>query len=114
MPRHHPDLRARFVKKCRKLGCGCSCADHSDIAVFEALEREFKVELPTTVGLDTLGCIEAAHAEQLKFGFCLGGNLYGSNPDAAFVAGRSAGWNRLSISTLHSTRATRMGWRARR
>jgi molybdopterin-dependent oxidoreductase alpha subunit len=55
-------------------------------AVFDALEREFNVELPTTPGLDTLGCIEAAHAERLKYGFCLGGNLYGSNPDAGFAA----------------------------
>ncbi len=29
---------------------------------------------------------KAAHAGELKFGFCLGGNLYGSNPDAAFAA----------------------------
>src|SRR5262245_4731245 len=55
-------------------------------AVFDALERELNVELPTTPGLDTLGCIEAAHAERLKSGFCLGGNLYGSNPDATFTA----------------------------
>ncbi len=55
-------------------------------AVFEALEREFAVKLPTTPGLDTLGCIEEAHAGRLKFGFCLGGNLYGSNPDANFAA----------------------------
>jgi len=55
-------------------------------AVFEALEREFKVELPTTPGLDTLACIEEAHAERLKLGFCLGGNLFGSNPDATFAA----------------------------
>jgi molybdopterin-dependent oxidoreductase alpha subunit len=54
-------------------------------AVFDALEREFGVELPTTPGLDTLGCMEAAHALRLKVGFCLGGNLYGSNPDAAFA-----------------------------
>src|SRR5205823_4389933 len=59
-------------------------------AVFDALEREFNVGLPTTSGLDTLGCIEAAHADRLKFGFCLGGNLYGSNPDATF-AGEALG-----------------------
>ena len=54
-------------------------------AVFDALEREFAVKLPTTTGLDTLGCMEEAHAGRLKLGFCLGGNLYGSNPDAAFA-----------------------------
>ena len=54
-------------------------------SVFAALEREFAVQLPTTKGLDTLGCMEEAHAGRLKFGFCLGGNLYGSNPDATFA-----------------------------
>lgn len=55
-------------------------------AVFNALEREFKIALPTSPGLDTLGCIEAAHAQRLKMGVCLGGNLYGSNPDAVFAS----------------------------
>jgi molybdopterin-dependent oxidoreductase alpha subunit len=54
-------------------------------AVFDALEREFKIALPTTNGLDTMACIEAAHAGQLKLGVCVGGNLYGSNPDATFA-----------------------------
>ena len=30
--------------------------------------------------LDTLGCIEGADRGDLKIGFCLGGNLFGSNP----------------------------------
>ncbi|HMF12624.1 MAG TPA: molybdopterin-dependent oxidoreductase, partial [Gemmataceae bacterium] len=55
-------------------------------AVFDALQREFNIQLPTTPGLDTLGCVEAAHHERLKIGVCLGGNLYGSNPDATFAA----------------------------
>jgi molybdopterin-dependent oxidoreductase alpha subunit len=55
-------------------------------AVFDALERELAVRLPTSAGLDTLGCVEAAMAERLKVGFCLGGNLYGSNPDATYAA----------------------------
>lgn len=55
-------------------------------AIFQALERQFAVKLPTTPGLDTLGCMEAAAAGRLKMGFCLGGNLYGSNPDARYAA----------------------------
>jgi molybdopterin-dependent oxidoreductase alpha subunit len=55
-------------------------------AVFDALEHQFKIVLPTTPGLDTLACVEAAHAGRLRVGFCLGGNLYGSNPDAEFAA----------------------------
>jgi len=55
-------------------------------AIFERLEREYGLTLPTTAGLDTLGCMEAAHEKKLKMGFCLGGNLYGSNPDATYAA----------------------------
>jgi molybdopterin-dependent oxidoreductase alpha subunit len=55
-------------------------------AIFQSLEREYGLQLPTTPGLDTLGCIEAAHAGGLKMGFCLGGNLFGSNPDARYAA----------------------------
>jgi molybdopterin-dependent oxidoreductase alpha subunit len=55
-------------------------------AVFERLETHFGVRLPTTPGRDTMGCIEGAAAGDLKMGFCLGGNLYGSNPDATFAA----------------------------
>lgn len=55
-------------------------------AIFERLQSHFDIKLPTAAGLDTLGCMENAHAGRLKLGFCLGGNLYGSNPDAAFAA----------------------------
>ncbi len=54
-------------------------------AIFQRLEGEFGVDLPTTPGYDTMACMEAAHRRELKMGFCLGGNLYGSNPDAAFA-----------------------------
>ncbi|HUY32265.1 MAG TPA: FdhF/YdeP family oxidoreductase [Pirellulales bacterium] len=55
-------------------------------AVLQRLQDYFHVRLPTRPGLDTLGCVEAAHSGRLKLGVCLGGNLYGSNPDAAFAA----------------------------
>ncbi len=54
-------------------------------AIFERLQSHFGVTLPTTVGLDTMGCMEAAAAGHVKFGLCLGGNLYGSNPDSTFA-----------------------------
>jgi molybdopterin-dependent oxidoreductase alpha subunit len=54
--------------------------------VFERLQTNFGVTLPTTPGRDTMACIEGASAGHLKFGFCLGGNLFGSNPDAKFAA----------------------------
>lgn len=55
-------------------------------AIFERLQTHYQIELPTTKGRDTLECMEAAHAGEMKFGFCLGGNLYGSNPDSAYAA----------------------------
>lgn len=55
-------------------------------AVFEALEREFKITLPTAAGWDTMACMEAAHEGRAKTAFCVGGNLYGSNPDATYAA----------------------------
>lgn len=54
-------------------------------AIFNKLQSEFGMTLPTTAGLDTMACMEAAERRELKFGFCLGGNLYGSNPDAQYA-----------------------------
>ncbi|MGI8980490.1 MAG: FdhF/YdeP family oxidoreductase [Pirellulaceae bacterium] len=54
-------------------------------AILEKLQSEYGLSLPKTPGLDTLACIEEAQAGRLKTGFCLGGNLYGSNPDAVFA-----------------------------
>ncbi len=54
-------------------------------AVLRRLESHFGVQLPTEPGLDTMACMQAADEGRLKFGFCLGGNLYGSNPDANYA-----------------------------
>ena len=43
-------------------------------AIFDALESELNVSLPTTKGLDTLGCMEAADREELS------GVLFGRKP----------------------------------
>ncbi len=42
------------------------------------------VRPPSWKGLDTMGAMESAHAGLMEFALCLGGNLYGANPDAAF------------------------------
>lgn len=52
--------------------------------LFENLTNHFGVKLPTTQGRDTMDCMEGAKSGDLKFGLCLGGNLYGSNPDAQY------------------------------
>ncbi len=54
-------------------------------AIFERLQNHFNVSLPTTVGRDTMACMEGSASGDLKLGFCLGGNLYGSNPDASYA-----------------------------
>ncbi|HWB08910.1 MAG TPA: FdhF/YdeP family oxidoreductase [Pirellulales bacterium] len=55
-------------------------------ALFERMESHFNVKLPTGPGLDTLECLERADEGRLKVGFCLGGNLYGASPEAAYAA----------------------------
>ena len=40
---------------------------------------------PKAKGLDTMECIESAFKGNIDFGWSLGGNLYGSNPDAQFA-----------------------------
>lgn len=55
-------------------------------AIFDRLQTHFQVKLPTTAGRDTLACIDGALDGSLKVGFCLGGNLYGSSPDAVYAA----------------------------
>lgn len=53
-------------------------------SAIEGLER-LGVPVPKFQGHDTMACIEAAARGEVDFAFCLGGNLYGSNPDAGFV-----------------------------
>ena len=40
------------------------------------------VSPPTIKGYDTLACIQSAAKNEMDFSLCLGGNLYGSNPDS--------------------------------
>jgi molybdopterin-dependent oxidoreductase alpha subunit len=70
-------------------------------AIYDRLQSEFGITLPTTPGLDTLGCMEQAYAKRLKVGFCLGGNLFGSNPDANFA--REAMENLEQVVYLNTT-----------
>lgn len=53
--------------------------------IFDALKTNYGLELPETPGLDTMACMESAAEGKIKVGFCLGGNLFGSNPDATFA-----------------------------
>lgn len=64
------------------------------------LENTLQVKLPRSPGLDTMACMEAAARGDIRSAFCLGGNLFGSNPDAQF-AHRALG--RLDLVTYLST-----------
>jgi molybdopterin-dependent oxidoreductase alpha subunit len=55
-------------------------------AIFGRVEAELGVQLPATPGLDTMGCMRAAERGVMRTALCLGGNLFGSNPDARFAA----------------------------
>jgi anaerobic selenocysteine-containing dehydrogenase len=51
-----------------------------------------------------MACIEGAAAGKLKVGFCLGGNLFGSNPDSTFAAGALANLDQITyLSTTLNT-----------
>ncbi len=69
-------------------------------AVLERLESEFDVTMPRTPGLDTMACMERANEGGIDFSWLLGGNLYGSNPDAAFA---SSALGRIGFSVQLST-----------
>lgn len=68
--------------------------------VLDNLETALNVKLPRSPGLDTMACVEAAHEGRVKSAICLGGNLFGSNPDANF-AHRALG--KLELVTYLST-----------
>jgi anaerobic selenocysteine-containing dehydrogenase len=55
-------------------------------AFAEELERRFGITVPAEPGQDTYASMVAAHAGRVRAAVLLGGNLYGSNPDAAWAA----------------------------
>jgi len=72
------------------------------------LEREYDLQLTTTPGLDTMACMEESEAGKMDFGLCLGGNLYGSNPDSVF-ASKSLSKLKMLV-TLSTTLNTGHAW----
>ena len=54
-------------------------------AMLERFEKRLGIEMPKSSGLDTMACMEAALRDEMDVAVCLGGNIYGSNPDAAFA-----------------------------
>ena len=54
--------------------------------ILARFEERLGVRVPTSPGLDTMACMEAADRGQMRAALCLGGNLFGSNPDSGFAA----------------------------
>src|SRR5262245_5001804 len=54
-------------------------------AILERCEARLGIAVPKSPGLDTMACMEAADRGEMDVAVCLGGNLYGSNPEAAFA-----------------------------
>ncbi len=69
-------------------------------AILDNLETHLGVSLPTMPGLDTMACMQAADRGEMRAALCLGGNLFGSNPDATFAARALA---KLDLITYLST-----------
>ena len=55
------------------------------LGMLKKFEERLGVQLPTSPGLDTMACMDASERGEMDVALCLGGNLYGSNPDAAYA-----------------------------
>lgn len=72
--------------------------------ILDNLETYLHVKLPTRPGLDTMACMQAAERGEVRSALCLGGNLYGSNPDATFARRALAKLDRIAyLSTTLNT-----------
>ncbi|MCA9083306.1 MAG: FdhF/YdeP family oxidoreductase [Planctomycetaceae bacterium] len=77
-------------------------------AMLQKFEQRLGIRIPENPGYDTMACMEAAGRGEMDFALCLGGNLYGSNPDLAFA---EQCMNRLkSIVYLSTTLNTGHAW----
>ncbi|RPI76639.1 MAG: histidine kinase, partial [Planctomycetaceae bacterium] len=54
-------------------------------AILDRFEQRLGIALPTSPGLDTMACMDAAERGEMDVALCLGGNLFGSNPDATYA-----------------------------
>src|SRR5262249_45208606 len=72
--------------------------------VLDNLERALGVTLPRSPGLDTMGCVRAAAEGRVSSALWLGGNLFGSNPAAAFAGRALANLDQIAyLSTTLNT-----------
>lgn len=53
--------------------------------MIQQIEENLGVKLPTSQGMDTLACLQAADKGQIDNALMLGGNLYAASPDSQWV-----------------------------
>jgi molybdopterin-dependent oxidoreductase alpha subunit len=76
-------------------------------AVLKRFEQRLGLRVPESRGLDTMACVEACGRGEMRAALCLGGNLFGSNPDSVFASralGRLdlIGYLSTSLNTGHA------------
>lgn len=76
-------------------------------SIVEQMVHRLGVHPPTQPGLDTMACMQGADRGELTTAFCLGGNLYGSNPDSTFAERALSKLEQITYlnTTLNSTHA---------
>lgn len=77
-------------------------------SIVERMVQHLGVEPPKQPGLDTMACMHGADKGELTTAVCLGGNLYGSNPDSTFA--HSALEKLEQITYLNTTLNTTHAW----
>ena len=77
-------------------------------AILQRFEQNLGITVPRSPGLDTMACMDAADRGEMQAALCLGGNLYGSNPDAV-MAERALGKIGL-VAYLTTTLNTGHAW----
>ena len=53
--------------------------------IFQQLEQTLGVTLPTSAGMDTLACLNAAHDGKIDAALLMGGNLFSATPHASWA-----------------------------
>ncbi|MCY2967046.1 MAG: FdhF/YdeP family oxidoreductase, partial [Planctomycetota bacterium] len=77
-------------------------------AILERFEQKLGIEVPKSPGLDTMACMDAAERGEMDAALCLGGNLFGSNPDATYA---ERAMNKLGfVAYLTTTLNTGHAW----
>lgn len=77
-------------------------------SIVERMVKRLGVEPPKQPGLDTMACMHGAEKGELTTAVCLGGNLYGSNPDSTFA--HHALQKLEQITYLNTTLNTTHAW----